>query len=64
MRKLREERHISQESLARDLGVSRQSVIWWETGHCTPSTGNLIKLAAYFGKTVEEMMEVFTDGRK
>lgn len=64
MRELRIERGVSQEALAQDLGVSRQSVVWWETGHCIPSARNLMKLAAYFGKTVEEMMEVFTDERR
>lgn len=64
MRELRIQRGVSQEALARALGVSRQSVIWWETGHCIPSAGNIMKLAAYFNMPVEKMMEVFTNGRK
>lgn len=59
MRELRIKFGVSQEALARALGVSRQSIIWWETGHCTPSAGNILKLSKFFGKTVEEIMEVF-----
>ena len=45
IKNLRNERHLSQEYVAEQIGVSRQSVSKWESGVSRPSTGNLICLA-------------------
>lgn len=56
---LRRANGIKQEDLARAMGVSRQSIGSIENGRYNPSTQLAIKLARYFGLTVEEvfMME-------
>lgn len=53
---LREERGISQESLAEALDVSRQAVTKWESGASRPSTGNLLALC----RVLEVPLETFT----
>ena len=39
----------TQTELAERIGVSRQSIVWWETGRAIPFGKNLIKLARVFG---------------
>lgn len=46
---LRRSSGISQEDLARKLGVSRQAVSKWECGESVPGTDNLIALARLYG---------------
>ena len=52
---LRAERNWSQADLAQRLDVSRQSVNAIETGKYDPSLPLAIKLARYFGQSVEEV---------
>lgn len=47
----------SQEFVARQLEVSRQTVIDWERGKYIPNALKAIKLAKMFGVTVEELMK-------
>lgn len=61
VRKLREDRALSQGDLARDLGVSRQTVNAIETGRYLPSLPLALAIGRYFSKSVEE---VFRDGDK
>lgn len=53
----RKEKGISQEKLAKEIGVSVVTINNWEHGKCTPSTKNMVKIAKYFGKTVEEIVK-------
>ena len=46
--RLRRERGLTQEELARRLYITRQAVSRWEQGTSEPSTTNLIKLARVF----------------
>lgn len=55
MKELRTLNKISQEYIAEQLGISRQSVSKWETGLSFPSTENLIALAKIFQVSVEEL---------
>ena len=52
---LRRQYGIRQEELAQAMGVSRQSIGSIENGRYNPSTGLAIKLAHYFGLSVEEV---------
>ena len=61
VRKLREERSLSQGDLARHLGVSRQTVNAIETGRYLPSLPLAMTIGRYFGKAIEE---VFRDDGK
>lgn len=60
LRKLREDRALSQGDLARHLGVSRQTVNAIETGRYLPSLPLAFAIGRFFGRTVEE---VFHDDR-
>jgi putative transcriptional regulator len=55
VRRLREDRAISQGDLARDLGVSRQTVNAIETGRYLPSLPLALAIGRYFGKPVEDV---------
>ena len=52
---LRTKMGLSQEELAEQLAVSRQSVSKWETGQSVPDLDKLIKLADLFGVTLDEL---------
>lgn len=45
---LRKQREMSQEELAVEMHVSRQSISKWENGLSNPDTENLIRLAEIF----------------
>ena len=55
VRKLREERSLSQGDLARHLGVSRQTVNAIETGRYLPSLPLALAIGRYFGRAIEEV---------
>jgi transcriptional regulator with XRE-family HTH domain len=50
---LREEKGISQEKLADELGVSHGIISFWETGKREPKLSNLILIAEYFGVSID-----------
>jgi putative transcriptional regulator len=52
---LRAIKNISQEDLAKNIGVSRQTINAMEKGKYAPSTILALKLARYFEKTVDEI---------
>ncbi|RMG83118.1 MAG: transcriptional regulator [Bacteroidetes bacterium] len=56
LRRLRFEKgQMTQQELAEALGVSRQTIISIEKGKYMPSILLAMKMARYFGKTVEEI---------
>jgi putative transcriptional regulator len=55
VRKLREDRALSQGDLARHLGVSRQTVNSIETGKYLPSLPLALAIGRYFKRPVEEV---------
>jgi transcriptional regulator with XRE-family HTH domain len=52
----RKEKGITQDELARFIGVSKASVSKWETGHSYPDVVFLPQLAAYFDISLDELM--------
>lgn len=56
LRNLREEREMTQESLARILGISRQSIISLERGRCLPSLPLAIHFAEVFDLALEDIL--------
>jgi putative transcriptional regulator len=56
LRNLREEREMTQENLARILGVSRQSIIALERGRCLPSLPLVIHFAEVFDMALEDIL--------
>ena len=56
--RLRRDRHgLSQGQLAKELGVSRQTINSIETGKYVPSLPLALALARVFDSTVEEMFD-------
>ena len=52
---------MSQEDLANAVGITRQSIHSIEKGKFVPSTLLALKLAKFFGKTVEELFFIIED---
>ena len=61
IRKLRQERGITQEELAEQMHVSPQSVSKWETNTTTPDIALLPLLAVYFGVTIDSLFSLTDD---
>ncbi|MBN1293164.1 MAG: helix-turn-helix transcriptional regulator [Candidatus Latescibacteria bacterium] len=53
--------NISQQALANAIGVTRLTIHSIENGKFVPSTLLALKLARFFGKTVEEIFFVVDD---
>ncbi|MDF2553838.1 MAG: transcriptional regulator [Chryseobacterium sp.] len=49
---------ITQEDLAKKIGVSRQTINAMEAGKYVPSTVLALKIARYFEKKVEDIFEL------
>lgn len=58
---LRKSRGYSQESLADELGISRQAISKWERAESSPDTDNLISLAKLYGITLDELLKTDDD---
>jgi transcriptional regulator with XRE-family HTH domain len=54
--KLRKEKNISQEELANELDVSRQTISKWETNQSMPDFDKIVPLCNYFGITTDELL--------
>ena len=52
---LRNEKGIRQEELAKEMGVSRQTISSLENGRYSPSIGLAHKVAVFFGLTIEDV---------
>lgn len=53
---LRKEQGLTQDELAREVGVTRQAVSKWERGVISPSTVNLIALGRLYGVPLDELV--------
>lgn len=56
IRELRQKKELSQEELARLLGVDRSAVAKWETGSNLPRAEKLMMLATIFGCSLDELL--------
>lgn len=56
LRTLRQQKNVTQETLANHLGITSQSVGKWERGEGFPDITLLPKLALYFDVTVDELL--------
>lgn len=54
---LRAEKNLSQEKLAEELAVSRQTVAKWETGKAYPEIEKLVSISRYFGLTIDALVK-------
>ena len=53
---LRKALGLSQEQLAEQVGVSRQSISKWETGQSVPELDKLVILSQVFGVSTDELL--------
>ena len=53
---LRKEKNLSQEDLANELNVSRQSISKWETNQSMPDFDKIVSLCKYFNITTDELL--------
>ncbi len=53
LRTMRKEKKLSQEALAREVGVTQQCVSEWERGRIEPTLSYLWKLADLFGVSID-----------
>lgn len=56
LKKIRKENNISQEQLAEQLGVSRQSVSKWESGSAYPEMDKLLQIAKLFNVNIDDLL--------
>lgn len=56
-KKAREEAGKTISETAKACGVSRQAVHGWERGEYKPSADMLIKLAAFYGCSIDELLK-------
>ncbi|HHA7464620.1 transcriptional regulator [Streptococcus pneumoniae] len=57
IRDLRKKARLSQQALADQIGVFRNTISNWETGYSQISLENAKKVAEYFGVTIEYLLE-------
>ena len=57
IKKLRKQAKLSQQTLADQIGVFRNTISNWETGYSQISLENAKKVAEYFGVTIEYLLE-------
>ena len=55
IRRLRQDRGLTQEALAARVGVERPAIALWETGARTPTTDKLPALAAALGCGIDDL---------
>ena len=56
IKKLRKDKNMSREQFGSVFGVSVQSVQKWENGTSLPETSKIIKIAQYFGVSLDDML--------
>ena len=61
LRELREERDLTQEELAKALGVTRQTIIAIEKGKYDPSLKLAFRIARFFNRRIEEIF-IYEEG--
>lgn len=54
---MRTSRNLSQEALAKELGLNRGNIASYEKGSAEPNINNLLRIAGYFQTDVTEMIE-------
>jgi len=54
--KIRRSKRLTQEDVARHIGVKRNTISMWETGKAFPKSRDLIKIAELYGCSVEDLL--------
>ena len=53
LRNIRRQRKLNQQKVAMDLNISREALSYYENGKRSPDVDMLVKLARYFGVSVD-----------
>jgi putative transcriptional regulator len=61
MKELREEQGLTQESLAKLVDVTRQTILFMEKGKYNPSLRLAWKIARIFNKPIEEVFSFYDE---
>ena len=56
LRQNREERGLNPHELAHALGINHQNVYGWESGKILPSIEMCVKIADYYGISLDELV--------
>lgn len=56
LKELRKEMGLGQIALAQKLGVGKLVISLWETGACEPTLSNLVKIATFFGVSIDYLV--------
>lgn len=56
--KMREKNGMSQEVVAKRLGIDRSAIAKWETGEAMPRVERLIQLSRLYGCTIDELLGI------
>jgi putative transcriptional regulator len=58
LQEIRKEKKVTQEDLAKKVGVTRQTIICIEHGNCAPSISVALKLGKVLGVCVDEIFKI------
>ena len=61
LKKIRKDKKLTQTQLAALCGISRNSIVNWETGKSTPKVGDIEKLSAILGISPQELINNSTE---
>lgn len=53
LKELRLDKGVGQIQLAKELGVGKSVISLWELDRCEPTLSNLVKIARYFGVSLD-----------
>lgn len=56
LRTARESAHMTQQEMARQLGVCRSAYTYYETGHCLPNLETLAKICRILGVSSDSLL--------
>lgn len=54
---MRKSKELTQEQLAEQINVSRQSISKWESGLATPELSKIVEMSDYFGVTTDFLLK-------
>lgn len=57
LKKLRQQKNLTQAKVADSLGITQQSYARWENGKVTPTPEKLSKIAKFYGVTTDYLLE-------
>ena len=58
IKRLREQKNMTQSELAKQLGITRSSVNAWEMGISVPSTQYIVELSSLFGVSADYLLGI------